>query len=234
MLPTSDKELKESYSEFFVDDLGLQSASEDENDADIEEEEPEEDDEDESDEHQSEKGEQPIVLKTFAVLAKQSRPGSQGDTKPAEESVTGKAIKTVFVPLCQYYLTESETEPETAPEDSSPTALAHSGLMRKSIASNLPTPPSKKVKLDDPDDSVTEPETDPEAPLVTAITSGTRSPQPGPTTASTGNSVSPTGATAEESVTESETEPESETELDTDAEELASSVSLGYFHLYIS
>ncbi|KAJ8590655.1 hypothetical protein M405DRAFT_932669, partial [Rhizopogon salebrosus TDB-379] len=122
--------------EFFDDDLGLQSASDDE----VDDENPE--DGDSAEERESEP-EQPIILKTMVAFMRESK-----ESIPLAQPGHAKA------PVDE----DSATEPESEPE------VAHRSAKRKSPASEQVLPPSKRIKTPCPvDDSETEPESDEES-----------------------------------------------------------------------
>ncbi|KAH9948482.1 P-loop containing nucleoside triphosphate hydrolase protein [Amylocystis lapponica] len=166
----------------FFGELGLQSASEDEAEADDEE--GEFDDDDDASHHSEEEDAPPQVLKTIAALVKKPPPGSQAGTSgtPEEESVT---------------------EPETDQEDLG----ASNALKRKPSDALEKSRPQKKVKLADPNESVTE-QSDEDSPSIPSTISARK-----PRTQVTGNTGK--NDAAEESVTESETEPETDQDIDT-------------------
>ncbi|KAG0700488.1 hypothetical protein DFH29DRAFT_619204 [Suillus ampliporus] len=128
--------------QYFDDDLGLQSASDDD---ETNEEYPE--DGDSAEEHESEP-EQPVVLRTMTAFIKASKEGT-----PAQPSHSQTPVDD-----------DSVTEPESEHE------VVHVSRKRKSPASEQIMPASKRIKTPYPDDeSETEPESDEELPVASTV-----------------------------------------------------------------
>ncbi|KAG1774730.1 hypothetical protein EV702DRAFT_482252 [Suillus placidus] len=105
--------------EYFDDDLGLQSASDD---GEVDEDDPE--DGDSAEEHESEP-DQPVILRTITAFIKASKEGTP-ITQPSHSQTP--------------VVDDSDTEPESEPE------VAQVSMKRKSPASELIMPASKRRK----------------------------------------------------------------------------------------